>query len=322
MASWDLPISKELSMVAEVIEESITSQEQLLTEIASYVIRSGGKRIRPAVTLLSFYAVGGTDVQDAVKIAAALELIHNATLIHDDINDGGTTRRGKPAAYKKYGIQNALVTGDFLFTKAFAIGGRFDSEIVDITAQACVQLAEGEIRQKIHSRDLSMSEEDYIGIIRRKTAWPISAGARIGAILGGGSVEQILALGQYGTNLGIAFQIVDDILDVVGNEEVLGKPTGTDVREGNITLLTLNALQDGRKGDREELAGIIKKRRKTEAEVRRALDIVVISGAVEVARQKATEFGKRAKESLGLIPPTQYKLELLKMVDLVLNREV
>lgn len=320
MASWDLSISKELSMVAQVIEESISSQEELLTEIASYVVDAGGKRIRPAVTILSFYAVGGKDVKDAVKIAAALELIHNATLLHDDINDGGTIRRGKLAAYKKYGLQNALVTGDFLFTKAFAIGGKFDPAIVDITAEACVKLAEGEVRQKIHSRDLSMREEDYVEIIRRKTAWPISAGAKIGAILGGGSLEEVLAMGQYGTNLGIAFQIVDDILDVIGDEKVLGKPTGTDIREGNVTLLTLSALKNGSRDDREELGRIIKKRRKTREEVRRALDIIVRSGAVEAARERAREFGRRAKESLGLIPPNPYKLELLRLVDLVLGR--
>lgn len=308
-------------MVARVIEESIASQEELLTEIASYVIGSGGKRIRPAVTILSFYAVGGKEVESAIKIAAALELIHNASLLHDDINDGGTIRRGKVAAYKKYGLQNALVTGDFLFTKAFAIGGKFDPAIVDITAEACVKLAEGEVRQKIHSRDLSMREEDYVEIIRRKTAWPISAGAKIGAILGGGSLEEVLAMGRYGTELGIAFQIVDDILDVIGDERILGKPTGTDIREGNVTLLTLAALHNGSRGDREVLKRIIKKRRKTEEEVQKAMDIIVQAGAVEAALQKAREYGRRAKESLGIIPPGPYKLELLRLVDLVLERD-
>ncbi len=158
MGSWDLSISKELSLVEDLIHESINSRESLLTEIAGYVIGAGGKRVRPAVTILSYYVVGGSDVNRAVRIATTLELVHSATLLHDDINDGGVMRRGQPAAFKKYGLQNALVTGDFLFTKAFAIGAKFDPAIVDITAEACVRLAEGEIRQRANARDLSISQ--------------------------------------------------------------------------------------------------------------------------------------------------------------------
>lgn len=320
MGAWDLSISKELSMVADLLQESVASQERLLTEIASYVIEAGGKRIRPAVTILSFYAVGGKDVEKAVQIAAALELVHNATLLHDDINDGGTYRRGRLAAYKKFGLQNALVTGDFLFTKAFAIGGKFDPRIVDITADACVSLAEGEIRQKNHARDLSMTEEDYLEIIQRKTAWFMAAGAKIGALLGGAPLPQVAALGQYGTDLGMAFQIVDDILDVVGDADRLGKPTGTDIREGNVTLLLLHALDNG--GGREELVRIVKKPEKSAGEVDRALEIIAASGAVEAARKRATAFAESAKESLALLPRTPAKLELLRLVDFVLDREL
>ncbi len=308
-------------MVSDFLRESVESREELLTEIANYVIDAGGKRIRPTVTILAFYAVGGQEVEKAVKIAAALELIHTATLLHDDINDGGSVRRGKPAAYKKYGMQNAIVAGDFLFTQAFSIGGKFDSSIVEITAEACSRLAEGEIRQQLRSRDLTLTEEGYINIIKRKTAWPIAAGARIGTILGGGSPEAVLAAGEYGTQLGIAFQIVDDILDVVGDESVLGKPTGTDVKDGNVTLLAIHALENGSSRKREELARIIGKRRKNPEEIRRALDIIVESGAVEAARRKAGEFGERAKKRLGPVPPGPYKLELLRLVDLILQRE-
>ncbi len=321
MASWDLTISKELKMVSALIKENIASKEAMLTEIAEYVIEAGGKMVRPAVTILSFYSVGGKDVEDVVRFAASLELIHNATLLHDDINDGGVMRRGRPAAYTRYGIQNTLVTGDFLFTRAFAIGAKFESAIVDITAEACVNLAEGEISQRRHARDPTVSEEDYLGIIRRKTAGPISAGAKVGAILGGGSLEEVLALGEYGKNLGIAFQIVDDILDVVGNEEQLGKPTGTDIREGNVTLLTLHALQNGSRREAEVLAEIVRRASKDKEDVSRALEIIVGSGAVEAARQRAKEYGERAKESLGLLTTGPRKLELLKLVDYVLNRE-
>lgn len=307
-------------MVGDLLRESVASQESLLTEIAEYVIGAGGKRIRPTVTLLSFHAVGGTNVERVVQIAAALELIHTATLLHDDINDGGALRRGKLAAYQKYGVPHAIVAGDFLFTQAFAVGGKFEDPIVDITAEACRHLAEGEIRQQSRARDLSLTEEEYIDIIRRKTAWPISAGARVGALLGGGSKEEVAILGAYGTSLGIAFQIVDDILDVVGDEEVIGKPTGTDLREGNVTLLAIGALQNGAK-DAEELARLYRKADKTPDEVRRGLVILRRSGGVEAARERARAFGEEAKAAVGPLPPGPRKLELLKLVDLVLERD-
>src|SRR5438445_7019014 len=179
MGSLDFGVTKDLGMVEARIRESIVTEEPLLHDSARYVIESGGKRIRPMVTLLAFQALGGKEIRQAVDCAAAFELIHSATLIHDDINDGGEMRRGRLAAYKKFGLQNALVTGDFLFVKAFGIGGKFDDDIVEITANACAALAEGEIRQKRHAFDTSVSHEEYVDIITRKTALPIMAGATI-----------------------------------------------------------------------------------------------------------------------------------------------
>src|SRR5437667_8808464 len=146
--SQDFGVAKEMALVEARIRESIVSEEPLLHDIAQYVIEAGGKRIRPMVTLLAIQALGGKDIGQAIDLAAALEMIHSATLIHDDINDGGDMRRGRLAAYKKFGLQNALVTGDFLFVKAFGIGGRFDDDLVEITANVGAALAEGENRQK------------------------------------------------------------------------------------------------------------------------------------------------------------------------------
>jgi geranylgeranyl pyrophosphate synthase len=214
-----------------------------------------------------------------------------------------------------------LVTGDFLFTKAFAIGAKFDPEIVDVTAEACVRLAEGEIRQRAKARDLSMSEEDYLVIVQRKTAGFFSAGTRVGAMLGGGSPEQIAALSEYGRHLGIAFQIIDDILDVVGDESVTGKPIGSDVREGNVTLLLQHALNNGNATARTELEGIIREGPKSEEEVLRAIDIIAASGAVDEARARAAEHAVHAKQSLGVLGPETQKLELMRIADLVLHRD-
>src|SRR2546428_752030 len=174
----DFGVSLELNLVEQRIRESLASEEPLLTEIAEYVIASGGKRVRPLVTLLAFKSVGGKSVGRVVDIAAALELIHSASLIHDDINDGGMERRGRPAAYLKFGIQEALVTGDFMFTKAFRIGGKFDDDILDMTARVAAGLAEGEIRPKRHIRGGTLGPEGYLDIITREAAMPVPTGAR------------------------------------------------------------------------------------------------------------------------------------------------
>src|SRR3990172_1793801 len=158
-------VERELQAVEVLIAESLRSEEPLLTEIAQYVVGAGGKRVRPLLTLLAFRAVGGKDPQPAVRIAAALELLHSATLLHDDINDRGVTRRGRLAAFRKYGALNALVTGDFLFVKAFAIGGKFAPEIVDLTAAVATSLAEGEILQRRVKKDMPNFPMQYLEVV-------------------------------------------------------------------------------------------------------------------------------------------------------------
>lgn len=319
--SVDFGVGDELALVEQKIRASIASEEPLLTDIATYVIEAGGKRIRPIVTLLAFKALGGKDVRQAVDLATALELIHSATLIHDDINDGGETRRGRTAAYRKFGLQNALVTGDFLFVKAFGIGGRFDADIVEITADACAALAEGEIHQKRRAFDAGVSREEYLEIIRRKTALPIMAGAKIAGLLAGARLEDVEAVGDYGLNLGVAFQIVDDILDVIGDRPHLGKPPGMDLREGTVTLVAIHALNNGSAVDHAALARILAKRRKEESEVREALAILRDSGAIAKARADAHHFGALAKKALDPIPDGPDKRNLMRLVDYVLTRE-
>jgi len=318
--AMDFGVGEELALVERRIREAIRSEEPLITEIADYVIGSGGKRIRPTVTLLAFKAVGGKEIDLAIDMAAALELIHSATLIHDDINDGGTYRRGRPAAFRKFGMQEALVTGDFLFARAFEIGGKFEDHIVDMTARVAAALAEGEIRQKRYAGDVNITREEYLNIITRKTAMPISAGAQAGAILGGAQVEQIDVLGRYGLNLGIAFQIVDDILDVVGDGVVLGKQPGMDIKESNVTLLAIHALNNGSAIDRSELIRIIRKRKKDWGEVQTAIRMIRDAGAVEKAREDALEYGKKAAAALDPFPDVEPRRHLRNLIEFVLSR--
>ncbi len=315
----DFGISEELERVEQRIAECLKSNEPLLTEIASYIIRSGGKRIRPVITLLAFYAAGGKEPSEAIEFASAIELIHNATLVHDDINDGGTFRRGMESAYKKFGVGTSLVAGDYLFARGFEIGGRFSDKVVRVTARACVNLAEGEIRQMRNLRNVDLSAEEYIDTVIMKTAIPMSSGPEVGAILGGGTDAQVEAIANYGVNLGICFQIIDDILDVIGTEDVLGKPVGTDIREGYVTLVPIFALSNGSE-EADALRAILRKEEKTEPDVAEALRLIKESGAVEQAREAAGEYSRTAKKHLSVPLVKEFEEGLARLADFVIQR--
>jgi geranylgeranyl pyrophosphate synthase len=177
-------INEELQLVEETLAHAIRSREQSLTDIAAHLIHGGGKRVRPAVTILAFLAFGGKKARDIVDIATAMELIHTATLLHDDIIDGAETRRGKESAYKKFGLKSTLVTGDFLFIKAFEFAGKFDETVVQWTADACALLTEGEMLQGHFNRNRAVTLDDYIEIVKRKTASLFHTGGKVGAYIG------------------------------------------------------------------------------------------------------------------------------------------
>lgn len=315
---WDEPIREELLQVEEELRKSIQSREKLLTEISLHVIGSGGKRIRPGVSILSYRAVGGKNPEKIIGIAAAFELIHSATLIHDDINDGGQMRRGVVAAYRKYGIQEALITGDFLFVKGFRLGGSLGQELVNMIADACASMAESEILQTKHELDPDTPIDTYFRIIEGKTARPIEVGARTGATLGGGTRDQIQALAEYGLNIGIAFQIVDDILDITGDEKELGKPRGMDIIEGKPTLPLLLAMNGNENGVR--LREIFVKKKKTEMEVREMIEYLSRSAVIRDSRKHALRFAKKAIGCLAAVPDSEYKEALIRLANTVVNR--
>ena len=316
--SWDEPISEELQMVEKEIRRNVQSKQEILTEISMHIIGSGGKRIRPGVSLLAYHAVGGQKPEEVIGIAAAFEIIHSATLIHDDINDGGDTRRGVVAAYRRYGVQQALIAGDFLFVRGFKLGGSLGQELVDVIADACTGMAESEILQGRYEKNPSTPLEVYIQIIEGKTAKPFEAGARTGATLGGGTSEQVNALGFYGLNLGIAFQIIDDILDITGDESILGKPRGMDFLEGKPTLPLILALNNGCNGLR--LKELFVKNEKDAEEIDEVLDYLSHSDILEEARMHAQTYASRAIDSLEIIPESEYKEALIKLTEKVVNR--
>jgi len=318
-ALWDFGIQKELRMVDSRLREMVKSRERTLTDASLHIIEGGGKRLRPTVTILSYKAVGGKDSDKIVDIATAFELIHSATLVHDDINDGGTMRRGRETVHKKYGVHDAIVTGDFMFVKAFSIGGALDKVVVQTTADACAMLAEGEIMQHRyrHSKDLTV--DGYLEIMERKTAQPIRAGAMVGAHLAGGSPEQVRDLGEYGLKLGVAFQIVDDILDFTGNEKRIGKPVGMDLKEGLLTLPSLLAAKASAEA-RKIVMDIVASDAPTPAEVRKGVQAVIKTGAIEQARGMGEYYGMEALQHLGGLGSNEYSSGLRELVKRVLDR--
>jgi len=310
-------VSDELELVEDNLKRAIRSREQILTDIAAHLIYGGGKRVRPMVTLLAFLAFGGKRTKDIVDIATAIELIHTATLLHDDIIDGAEIRRGKESAYKKFGLKSTLVTGDFLFIKAFEFAGKFDETIVQWTADACALLTEGEMLQGFFNRNRAVTLDDYVEIVKRKTASLFQTGAKIGAYLAGANTTLVDETERYGLNMGIAFQMVDDILDVVGHSELLGKPTGMDLRDGNPALPIILALNESQPA----VCEAFERSRPTDNQITIALDAIKAGSAIQQAKSLSKSYAEEALKSVKKLPPSLYRNGLKTLVQLIIERD-
>jgi geranylgeranyl pyrophosphate synthase len=314
-------IAADLVLVEEKLTDLLVSREPLLSEIAVHLISGGGKRVRPAVALLVFKACGGDDVVDMIDVAVALELIHSATLLHDDIIDGGKTRRGRASAFSRYGLANTLVTGDFLFSKAFELCGRFEERIVRWAADACISLTEGEIMQGRFRRNPAVTVDDYLEIIARKTASLFSQGARVAAHLAGIGEEGAEAMWACGFNIGMAFQIIDDLLDFTADERVLGKPVASDLKEGKLTLPLIYLLEKGDPTMRALVQAVLDEHDfKT---VRREEIVARLREArtLERARALAHVYARRAQDALDLFDPCPAREALKSLPEFVISRE-
>ena len=299
-----------MSRVESTIQRSVRSEEPLLAKMVGDLVAAGGKRMRPRIAVLAFAACGGKPerLEAVVDAAAALELIHTASLVHDDIIDQSPLRRGRPTLHVAYGVSHALVAGDFLFTRGFGLSGRLGREVIAATEEACVRLAEGEVmEQRLLAEEVD--EERYLTIIVKKTAEPIRACAKAGALLADAPPEVAEALGQYGVEVGIAFQIADDVLDIAGDPKETGKVVGQDAKTGVLTLpvglgsdaATFRAM--AREADPEELRRILQE-----------------SGAIDKARAVATKYAERARSRLAVLPPSAAKDELIALADSVVTR--
>jgi geranylgeranyl pyrophosphate synthase len=301
--------------VEQRILELCASTEGKLTEIAKELICSGGKRIRPAIALLAFRAADGSDPTDVIDIGAALELIHSATLLHDDILDAGQTRRGRPSPLARHGLALTLVTGDFLFSKAFGVAGRFDATVVGWATDACTHLCEGEILQQRFRRNPRVTLRDYLAIAGAKTASLFSQAARIGAHLAGASERLVDAMRALGHEVGVGFQMIDDLLDVIGPAELIGKPVGTDLREGSPSLPIVLALET-----LPEVQTAFRSHDPSPAAISKALDALRASPVLDEVRRMAAQQIGLARQRLAVLEPSIYREALDQLALDLLSR--
>ena len=319
-------ISKQIETAMEAVEQAlhdaVDSDVEVLHDAGHHIISSGGKRIRPRLAILAYLAAGGQEPLEAVQMAAAIEMVHTATLVHDDINDHSLTRRGAITVHARWGRTFALLAGDYLFTKVYEMMAPYDSSFNVTMADACIKLVEGETLQAAAAKSGTMDRETYKQIISRKTASLFEAGANMGARLAGAEQSVIDGLTTYAHNLGLTFQIVDDILDIIGDPETMGKPTGLDLAQNRGVLSTQNGEKSMANGVNMVATAV------SETEVVAELDPFQAlmqnlrdSGAVDVARLQAIEVADRARKALYQVPPSPVRDILEELIDLVLERD-
>ena len=313
--------STEITKTIEAELSTITPDN--LAEASVYLTRAGGKMLRPGLALITAEAVGGNK-EHAVKAAAAIELIHTFSLIHDDIMDQDDMRRGMDSVHKVWGEDVAILAGDTLFSKAFEIiigsqgtTSEQNNKALATVADACVKICEGQALDMGFEERFDVTEDEYMEMIFKKTGALIAAATKTGAIMGGADDEVIDAMYEYGRLIGLAFQIQDDYLDIASDEETLGKPIGSDIGKGKMTIIAIKGLASDDSG---RLLEILKDENNSQEDIDEAIQILTDCGAIEYARNLALESVDQAKEVLEILPDSSFKQVLSDIADFVLGR--
>src|SRR5271154_3583301 len=312
--------SADMGGVDALIADRLNSPVPVIPALGQHLIAAGGKRLRPLLTVAAARLAGAGD-DACLKLAAAVEFIHTATLLHDDVVDGSELRRGKVAAHLIWGGPSSVLVGDFLFARAFELMVETGSlRALNILARASSVIAEGEVLQLTRAHDLNLDQATYLDIIRAKTAELFAASAGAGAVSAGAPEPRVAALRSYGLNLGLAFQLVDDALDYSGAAETLGKNAGDDFREGKATLPLLLAI--ARSGPREAAfwERPIGRRDQTEADFRRARELIIGAGAIETTLDLAADYAWAAKAALAAFPANDWRRALEDLADFAVSR--
>lgn len=310
----------DMARVNETILSRTGSDVAMIPEVAQHLISSGGKRLRPMLTLATAI-LNRYPGQGHIKLAASVEFMHTATLLHDDVVDESDLRRGKPSARKVWGNEASVLVGDFLLGQAFKMMVEVGSlQCLDVLSTAAAVIAEGEVMQLAAAKNTSTTEDDYLAVIRAKTAALFAAAAEVGPILAGADQTAQKACRSYGLNLGIAFQLIDDALDYGGTAAKLGKNVGDDFREGKITLPVVLAFRRGSDEERAFWKGALENGRSSEAELGRAVDLLRKHRALEDTVERARHYGAMAKDALALFPASPMRDALDEVVDFCISR--
>jgi octaprenyl-diphosphate synthase len=315
-------ISGELHLVEDEFERQARSNIQVIAYIGEYLRRSGGKHVRPALTILANYAVGGDGSNySSIRMATVMEFLHTATLVHDDVIDKAETRRNRPSINSQFGNQTAVLMGDWLYMSAFETSlAERSLAILDILTAVTRKMTEGELLQLTLLGRTDASEDEYFDVIARKTAYLFSACCEIGAMLGGTDLETQNRLRDYGMNLGIAFQLVDDLLDFTSSEDVLGKPAGADLLEGKISLPLIFLLQ--RQPEmRSAIQQVISDGSYEKVSRNSVVSALESSGALALARERAFEYAEAAIEALNGLEESPHAAALRSIPNYCIDRD-
>jgi len=318
-------VKDDLAAIEREFAEQSDSPVTVVTDIASYLISGGGKRIRPLLLLLSARALD-CESDARIRLGAVVEMLHTATLVHDDIIDEADTRRGRPSSNTTWGNSKCVLAGDWLYMQAFqtALAER-NFRILDLLISLTKQMVEGELLQMEKLGHL-INEEEYFDLIYRKTAYLFKVSMQLGAVLANPAPLDVdapyeAALGEYGRNLGLAFQIIDDVLDLTATDEVLGKPTASDLREGKATLAVIHALERGTGADREAIRTVLADRSFTRVAHADILEILQRHGSLAYATDTACAYAEAARQSIADLPDNEYKRALLWVPSFVTSRD-
>jgi octaprenyl-diphosphate synthase len=311
-------LADDMREVDAVIREHLYSEVVLIRQVSEYIINSGGKRLRPALVLLSAGCFGYSG-RAHHELAAVVEFIHTATLLHDDVVDESDLRRGRETANALFGNAASVLVGDFLYSRAFQMMVSVDNmEVMHILSDATNTIAEGEVLQLLNCHDPNIDQENYLRVIRYKTAKLFEAAGRLGAVIGGGTVEQKEALGRYGMHLGTAFQLIDDVLDYSGDFLKTGKNIGDDLAEGKPTLPLLYAMKHGTPEQAASIRHAIEQGGLTEFQS--VLAAIKDTQALQYTREQAQHEIQVASDAISVLPDTNFKAALLQLAAFAVDR--
>lgn len=315
----------DLNRVEEYIKKNYQSDVTLIPTISSYLSNGGGKRLRPILVLTTSKLCGYNGGDRHIRYSCVVEFIHAATLLHDDVVDGSDKRRGNPSVNVKWGNNASVLVGDYLFSESlYLMSEEGDVRIINLISDATKKLAEGEVKQLVNKYDLTITEEEYLDVVHRKTAALISACCGIGSILGGVNSDKEKALISFGKNIGIAFQLIDDMLDYISSEVVIGKPVGKDLIEGKVTLPLIHLYREADEYERNELKEIISSNKITKKQLDRAISLMKSYGSMDYTINKAKIFIENAKNDIAHLrstSPKQYFDTLMLLADYIVERK-